>query len=200
MLSVSFSWTVPPPGILGSAERLDVRAVLQRELRDVADEILEDLVLGDEVGFRVDLDDGAALAFDDQRRRGPRTPYGQPSWRQPTDPWRAASRSRLPCRHWSRQAPSCSPSCRRSVRSRSSFTVAAVISAMFIFLLVPRRRPGSSPDLGIGTGPLPIAGVSQIRLPARPRPAARPSRRCPAPRAAALPVRPSPTACATASV
>ena len=50
--------------ILGGAEGLDVGALLQRELRDVADEILEDLVLGDEVRFRVDLDDRAALAFD----------------------------------------------------------------------------------------------------------------------------------------
>ena len=36
----------------------------KRELGDVADEILEDLVLGDEVGLRIDLDDRAALALD----------------------------------------------------------------------------------------------------------------------------------------
>ena len=64
ILSVSFSLTVPPPGYWRSAERLDVGAVLQRELGDVADEILEELVLGDEVGFRIHLDDGAAIALD----------------------------------------------------------------------------------------------------------------------------------------
>ena len=37
----------------------------QRQLRDVAHEVLEQLVLGDEIGLGIDLDDRAALALDD---------------------------------------------------------------------------------------------------------------------------------------
>ena len=64
MLSVSFSSTVPPLGIGSALERLDIVADVERDLGDVADELLELLVLGDEVGFRIDLDQRALGAFD----------------------------------------------------------------------------------------------------------------------------------------
>ena len=50
--------------VLSGAERLDVGAVLERELGDVADELLKGLVLGDEIGLGIDLDDGTARALD----------------------------------------------------------------------------------------------------------------------------------------
>ena len=57
---------------MGSAQRLDVRAVLQSKLGNVADELLEELVLGDEIGLRIDLDDRAASALDGD----PDEPFG----------------------------------------------------------------------------------------------------------------------------
>ena len=52
-------------GRIGRAlQRLDVIAGLERQASDVADEFLELLVLGDEVGFGIDLDDRALGALD----------------------------------------------------------------------------------------------------------------------------------------
>ena len=53
-----------PLGILSSTERFHVGTVLKHELRDVADEILENLVLRDEIRLGVHLDDRAVIAFD----------------------------------------------------------------------------------------------------------------------------------------
>src|SRR5205085_7557127 len=53
----------PALRILGGAEHLHICAVLKRQRRDVPDEVLELLVLGDEVRLRVDLDNRAALAL-----------------------------------------------------------------------------------------------------------------------------------------
>ncbi len=50
--------------ILGRENSLDRSAAVERELGDRAHELLELLVLGDEVGLRIDLDDGAAIALD----------------------------------------------------------------------------------------------------------------------------------------
>src|SRR6185312_8562460 len=53
--------------ILCCTESFDVGPLLQRKLRNVADELLENLVLGDEVCFRIDFDDGTARPFDGDR-------------------------------------------------------------------------------------------------------------------------------------
>src|SRR3546814_8899345 len=45
-------------------ERVDVGAGLQRDAGDDADEFLELLVLGDKIGFAIDLDDRAPGALD----------------------------------------------------------------------------------------------------------------------------------------
>src|SRR3954454_21952684 len=73
------------------------------------------------------------------------------------------------------------------VRSRSSLTLAAVISAMSLFLYSPLPLGGGAGRGGlqeVGTTvppltPLPRAGGEMIRLPAPARRAARPFRRCP---------------------
>ena len=52
-------------GVIHGLERFDVVAVrAQRDLRRLAHEVLELVVLGDEVGFRVDLDRDTLGAFD----------------------------------------------------------------------------------------------------------------------------------------
>ena len=51
MLSVSTSSTVPPGGHRRGLERVDIVALFERDRGDVADEVLELLVLGDEIGL-----------------------------------------------------------------------------------------------------------------------------------------------------
>jgi hypothetical protein len=118
----------------GMLQRLDVAARAERDRGDGAHELLELLVLGDEVGLAVDLDD-APLS---------------PSTVTPTRPSAAvrpaffAAAARPLVRSQSIAAsmsPPVSPSAflqsimPAPVRSRSSFTVAAVISAMSHILL-----------------------------------------------------------------
>ena len=107
--------------ILRRRDVLGLAAEGQRHLGDIAHDLLEGLVAGDEIGFGVDLDhDGLAHTGID-RRSGLPPRCGRPSCR----PWRypscAASRPPPPCRRWSRQGPPCNPSCpRRSARGAPS--------------------------------------------------------------------------------
>ena len=48
----------------GGLQGLEIVSTVEGELRAVLDESLEGLVPGDEVGFRVDLDDGAAATIE----------------------------------------------------------------------------------------------------------------------------------------
>ena len=84
-------------------------------------EVLELVVARDEVGLGIDLDERARVAADgdaDQAFGGDAAGLLRGLGRGPSC---AASRSRLPCRRWSRSAPSCNPSCpRRSCRAGPS--------------------------------------------------------------------------------
>jgi hypothetical protein len=127
-------------GRIGSlAKRLDVAADRQHKCRDVAHEALELVVLGYEIGFGINLDNGATVAADGNADEafggGPASLLGaaeRPLARsQSTDVSISPSFSARAFLQSIMPAP---------VRSRSSFTEAAVISAIDLSFCFPRLR------------------------------------------------------------
>ena len=145
---------------------------LRRQRGDGPHHVLELLVAGDEIGFRVHLDDGPDLVLGGERRSGPRPPRGRPSWRPSTGPSCAASRrpaSMSPLVSVSAVLQSIMPA---PVLSRRAFTMLAVTAVI----------SGSSRTCTLACGKRcarRAAGVGQRLRPLPPRPASWPRRSSP---------------------
>jgi len=121
-------------GPAGLLERLEVASGAERDRGGGADEILELLVPGDEIGLAVDFDDGALVAVDldaDQALGGVRPAFLAAAAR-PLVRSQSIAASMSPWVSPSAFLQSIMPA---PVRSRNSLTFAAVISAMSHILL-----------------------------------------------------------------
>ena len=89
---------------------------------------LEFGILGDEIGFRVHFNCHALAAIHGHGDQTFGCRAARFFWRLSPDPWCAANRWRLPCRHSFRSGPFFASIMPAPVDSRSSFTIAAVIA------------------------------------------------------------------------
>ena len=202
MLSVSFSWTVPPPGYCAAPSASTSVPCSSASFATLRTKSWNMLVLGDEVGLRVDLDDGAAVALDgdaDQALGGGAAGLlgggGEALGAQPVDRGfhvAVVLGERLLAVHHAGAG-----ALAQFLHSRGRD-----LSHFFVPSRPLREGRGRSRISSIGAEALLVLASGKRTIQASSAASTGGSAISPmsSPRAAALPVRPSPTACATASV